>query len=482
MWENTNRQKQINRINNGRKLEVKCPTCNTKSKGFIDMYLNLESFVINDDDDDDSESDDDDNIEGDDENNIEDENRNDEQVTNDTSDGSSDINVISLLSIDEEDNYDGALLSSSTLSTTTTTTTTSVPNNLNKSPPSTQKSSKAKTTSKINKLKRKIKFLQQQTDNLKEKAQQYNKIEEENDINKKELKSLTETCDEIHTLRQIDIMNIQSLQRSIGKLEDNIECKDAEMQSIQEEKRNMQSRLSRMDQYYKEEVNKARTGSMGEVTELMNNFKAIKKKRDELIIQYKEKEKECMVLERENERLKMASSLDRRSHGHDYHDSLSTSHASSTATSYKNKKSIKALKRTMEEFKEEFDKKEREEAQLEKSKLRKQEHKGMMRKSSLQARKIQRALASKTTSTSRWDLPKVSSIGENRSTLAASTDHTSRTTQAATRERSMYGSATSSRSIEKPSLSFTAPRVMKRQRSSSSKNDIRTMFKRQKSL
>ena len=41
-------------------LKVKCPTCNTKAKGFIGMYLNLESLIVGDNDDESDDSDDND--------------------------------------------------------------------------------------------------------------------------------------------------------------------------------------------------------------------------------------------------------------------------------------------------------------------------------------------------------------------------------------------------------------------------------------
>ena len=46
-WENTNKQRQRNSpLQNRSNVQVKCPTCNTMSKGFIGMYLNLKSFNV----------------------------------------------------------------------------------------------------------------------------------------------------------------------------------------------------------------------------------------------------------------------------------------------------------------------------------------------------------------------------------------------------------------------------------------------------
>ena len=331
-WENTNKQRQRNSTRqNRRNVQVKCPTCNTMSKGFIGMYLNLESLNVEHDSDSDSSIDEDENngrnlenvgeasSRGDTatDNNVDvsneeqensgmanngtgtgirpgyvDQNSPDGRIIVVLDDSSDDDHPYNLNSIPEQQRHFANASASSAANMRNVSTTTAAT-----SSSSNQTTSNARVginDAKIKKYKRKVKKYKKHNQSLKQKAQEFNDLKKKYTEKDVEFKALQKDMEELINVRYLDRSTIERLQDSMNEMEKNISEGEAKNQFMKSKMEKTLLTMKTMEKYYEEKLKQAERQNMAELDELLNNYEKSKKQRDNLMAECKNKDQKIV--------------------------------------------------------------------------------------------------------------------------------------------------------------------------------------------
>jgi len=279
---------------------VKCPTCNSICKDFVDIYLNFEAFASLDDDDDESSDDDDivavvinevENEDDDDDivavviNEVEnEENENEKEETN--------MIVIDLVDDDDTESKTNGNSNNRTSATAAAPAARVVSTDNHSS------SNNKKNDTNVKKWKHKAKLLKQKNKSLQETIKQHTDIQHKYEATNESLKNVEQKNKELQSKYEHSSLIEIRQSRTISEFQQSIRSKEDEVLKLKRDALNMDHKLNDMKSLYEQRIEETKITSMAEVQQLIEQDKSSSKKLENLYLLVKKKDKKIAELEK----------------------------------------------------------------------------------------------------------------------------------------------------------------------------------------